>query len=157
MAKGKIKYASRTTLKRLSRAEVEQRVEHACIELPPVSPEMPVWFNDEYDSLLDDPLTPEHFDAQHKARQEQWLEDHKEGQEHPAAREALFRHGLRNAIERAGLDVLDESITSRLMNKNRVPAGCDLWTHWKRRIATRLEREDAVFNVLEGDDRREKS
>ena len=156
MSKVKIKYASRATIKRLSRAEVEQRVEHACIELPPIDPAYPVWWTDEYDALLDDPLTQEQFAELHNARQEQWLEDQKGGQEHPAARELLFRFGLRNAIERAGLDTLNEIITARLMDKNRVPAGCHHWKHWQRRIATRLEREDAVFNVLEGDDRREK-
>ena len=156
MAKVKIKYASRATIKRLSRADVEQRVEFACIELPLIDPAYPCWWHDEYDAMLDEPLTAEDFMEHHKTRQDEWIEEHKDGQEHPQARETLFRLGLRSALERAGLDALNEIILARLTDKLHVPAGCHRWSHWQRRIATRLEREDAVFNVLEGDDRCEK-
>lgn len=146
------KFASRATIKRLSRAEVEDRIEDNLIELPFISPDLPVWWSDEHDGMLDEGITPEQFEQAHKDRQAEWTDEHKEGKLHPGAREALFVHGLRLAVQRASLAELNGYITKSLMDKANVPDGLRLWTHWDRRTATRLGREDAVFALLDWKD-----
>lgn len=152
----KFKYPTRNTIKRLCRSEVEERIVASCIELPPVETDFPVWWLDEFDDLLDPHLTAIQYAEVHAKKQKQWMADHKQGTEHPGAREALFSFGLRMAIKRASLTDLNFLITARLMDLTLAPPGFTIWSHWQRRTATRLQRENAVFQLLDWMDRHAK-
>jgi len=90
-----IKFASRKTVARMCRSEVEERIERLGIELPPISTALPVWWNDAYDPfLLEADIDEPTYRAQHTAKQEQWQATEESNPEHPAAREALFQETL---------------------------------------------------------------
>ena len=152
-----IKFASRRTVARMCRSEVEERIERMGIELAPISTSLPVWWNDGYDPfMLEDGIDEQTWNAQHTSRQEQWQATQDSDPEHPQAREALFQETLRRAVRRAGLAELNKIITRTLRDKEKVPAGCQFFSTWQARTATRLEREKAVIQVLSAEDRDEK-
>ena len=152
-----MKYPSRSTLKRLSRAEVAERIERMGIELPPISTALPVWYKDVYDPLLceDHPIEQAAWEAQHRQRQQAWHEAQDAKAEHPQAREMLFQECLKRAVQRAGLAELNKIIMRTLRDKEKVPSGCEYVSHWQYRIMTRLDRESVVIAVLTTEDRQE--
>src|SRR6267143_5958191 len=100
-----MKYPSRKTVARMSRSEVEERVERMGIVLPEISTKLPCWFEDEYSNLgfhsvkgdqvecLGEVLTRKQFEANrapwekaHSERQQAWLKEQEDNPEHPQAR-----------------------------------------------------------------------
>jgi hypothetical protein len=148
-----MKYPSRKTIARMCRSEVEDRIEKWGIELPARNTKQPVWWDDCYDPIFKvEGTTEAEFLHSQAERREAWLHSQETDEEHPAAREMLFQEGLRRAVERAGLQDLN-TILLRLKDKETVPAGCEYWSHWTYRIATRMQREQAVVKVLSAEDK----
>lgn len=143
----KTKYPSRATIKKLSRAEVEERLQAMGITLPVI--ELAPTFVDDYDPFLTE-LTEDEWKAQQIQEQAQRELAVKEAatREHPGAREALFQACVRGAVKRAGAGELNKIIEANLRDKENVPEGCTYVTHWMQRKATRLEKEKWVLEFL---------
>lgn len=145
------KYASRSTINKMSRADVEERIERASIELPVLTDELPPWWDDRWDWLLDEGTTVEAWNVAHLERRAQWTREQKRDREHPQARQELYLHGLRAAVKRSDVRVLNQIIVKYW---REIPE--PLITVWALRTMTKTARELAVVDIISKENSEEK-
>jgi hypothetical protein len=156
----KAKYASRATIRKLSKLEVAERIEKAGIVLSrPEGDRLPCWFNDEADKLLETPYPWNQRTRPMAERKAEWFERQEllkdKNQEHPGSREAVFQDGLRKAVDRMGMAELNSIIKDNLFDESKLIGPCKKWTFWQWRIASRLQKQTAVLQYLDTKDREE--
>lgn len=158
------RYPSRSTIARMSRDEVQDRLAELQVVLPPLQTNKwtlyayhpdTVKLVSDYEAGIIPPDFPElqacvgdyMADIEKVCALRVMAKHAPVDTEHPQAREELFKAGLAKAVQKESAAMLGKIISTNLRDEGTAK-GCPVWSHWMLRTYTRPQKEQAVIQFL---------